>query len=70
MGLLNEGHKIEVYRNRTLLSISSFPYWDQEQRDLFVSGLALPDDMLGDILEIEESSAAEKEQFKQDLNGQ
>lgn len=53
LALLNEGHKLEVYENKMLLTIASFPYLDADDQETIRSSLQLPDDVLSDILDSE-----------------
>jgi hypothetical protein len=48
--LLNEGHKLDVYDKKMLLTISAYPHMDEDQQIAVRASLQLPDDLLSDIL--------------------
>lgn len=51
--LLNEAYKQDVYAKRWELSAHAYPYMDEDKQQQLTEGLALPDDVLNDILESE-----------------
>lgn len=58
LALLNEGHKLDIYNQKKLLMISAYPQMSEDDRQMIMQGLQLPDDVLSDILE-EETNATQ-----------
>ena len=55
LALLNEGHKLDTYEKKMLLTISSYPYMEADDQELIRDTLQLPDDLLSDIVDSEET---------------
>jgi len=51
--LLNEGHKLDIYEKKMLITIASFPNMEKDDKEQILENLKLPDDQLNDILETE-----------------
>lgn len=49
--LLSKGYKNQVYDRRFTLNVAEYPNMDEEDRQVLISSLSLPEDILGDILE-------------------
>ena len=53
LALLAEGHKLDVYEKKMLLTIALFPHMDEENREIVTESLVLPEDIFDGILEEE-----------------
>lgn len=52
--LLNEGHKLDIYEKKFRLSAAAYPHMQEDDQKALLQALALPDDILADILEDEQ----------------
>lgn len=66
LALLNEGHKLLVYELKQQITVASYPYMDEDKRDMLMQSLVLPEDILSDIV-LSETSETEKQVFKEAL---
>lgn len=48
--LLNEGHKLDIFDQKTLLIISAYPHMDEDAQEQVRASLQLPEELLSDIL--------------------
>lgn len=64
LALLNEGHKLDVYEKKMLLTIASYPHMDDENRGTVSESLVLPDDVLSGILVDETHTKQDIEDLK------
>lgn len=48
--LINEGHKLDIFEKKMLLTIASYPHMDADNQEAVRASLQLPDDLLSDIL--------------------
>jgi CO dehydrogenase/acetyl-CoA synthase beta subunit len=65
--LLYEANKLDVYNKRWQLTVSAFPNMEKETQDRIFESLALPEDILDDIL-IEEDTTI-SDDFRKTLEG-
>lgn len=65
--LLSEGHKLEVYEMKKLLTIASFTSLDEDKRQEITESLVLPEEVLSDIVE-GELTEDDKNALKDTLN--